>query len=210
MWKETAIKISIYGSFATGCLLLLGRPDWYPEFYQPKFMAVISFLSAWLVILPGKIFSRLPEDKKSELVNLQFAVAIAVLVNGLGALGLYFYAVDWQYDKLAHYSIPLIFTFSGSTFFSKIYGTAFPRSLAASILMVIACGFGWELLELISDTVLGTASLGYYGAYKLPDTILDVCFNILGASSGAWAAIQKYRYGRFERLEKELEKTRKG
>src|SRR3990172_6312363 len=106
------IKISIVIYLVVGVALQVLPPDNLPSFYRPGLMASLAFVSALLIVLPRLIFRSGWDEKKShKLLRFQALVALVLLLNGLGGLGLYkLYVVGFEYDKLMHFGVPRLLT----------------------------------------------------------------------------------------------------
>lgn len=170
-----------------GVILILAPQNWFPDFYKPNFMAILAFVSAFLIVLPGFIFKSKDVHKKHSLEKIQVIIAIGLLINGLGGLGLYkLYLIGFQYDKLTHFITPLIFTVGFVYFLKAWFGLTFKRALVFSVSMVIFGSFLWEFLEWLSDYIFDTELLGGGTGQIVRDTVFDLIFNALGIIVGVF------------------------
>ncbi len=182
MKREKFINFSIIVFIVIGIILLLGKKDWFPEFYNPVYMGLFAFISAFLLHSSPKIFYKLNQIDSEKL---QLTVASALLLNGIGSLGLFkLYVVGFEYDKLVHFIVPLIFTVNFAGIFNKWHGLVFGRSLIMAAVAIFLLGLFWEIFEFSSDVLFGTETFGIYGKEALRDTIQDISANVLGILAG--------------------------
>lgn len=186
------VKIAIGIFVFVGLILFLGRKEWFPDFYNPKFMAMMAFISAFLIVLPRLIFKTNNDLKKQQSLNfLQAGLIIILALNGLGALGLFqLYRVGIQYDKLVHFIGPFIFIIIVSRFGFQWYKWSLKKSIILAAILVFIGGFIWELFEFFMDYLFRTQMLGQYGEFAFKDTIWDIIFNMFGIISGIVASIK--------------------
>lgn len=185
MGYKKFINLSLALMIIAGLVLLFGKSDWFPSFYLPKFMGFISFASALLIILPKIIFRSLGEKKKEALIKFQFYIALALILNGLGSLGLFqLYRYGLPYDKMLHFIIPLMATIWLTNFICAWWDWEFKKAIVTAAILIMIGGISWEILEYLSDLLLKTKSFGIYGEYINKDTIMDVLFNAAGIITG--------------------------
>lgn len=179
------INFSLALMIIAGLALLFGKANWFPSFYQPKFMGFASFASAFLIILPKIIFRPLGEKKKESLIKLQFYTALALMLNGLGGLGFFqLYRYDLPYDKIVHFIVPLMATIGFTQFVCAWWNWQFKKVVFAVGILTMIGGIGWEIFEYLSDLLLKTKTFGIYGEYINKDTIMDIFFNVSGIITG--------------------------
>jgi len=182
MTKQKFLNIFIWAFLIAGLILILGKKDWFPDFYSPKFFGLFSFVSAFLIILPSLIFRADESVKKEALLNLRIVMAVSLLLNGLGSLGLFqLYKFGFEYDKVIHFGIALMLVIPLSSFIFYWYGLNFKKSVFMAVMIMISAGFVWELLEYFADLIFGTKTFGVYGTEVIKDTILDLVMDFAGA-----------------------------
>ncbi len=112
-------------------------------------------------------------------------IASALILNGFGSLGLFkLYTLGFEYDKLAHFIVPLIFTVNFAGILNKLRGLTFNQSLIAVSISIFLLGLLWEIFEFSSDILFGTETFGIYGKEMFRDTIQDILANALGILAG--------------------------
>ncbi len=189
MTKEKLLKFSIAGFLLAGLIFILGDASWFPDFYAPKLFGIFSFISAFFIILPKFLFRSKPDElgmKKESLINFQIAVAISLILNGFGSLGLFqLYKVGFEYDKMVHFITGLIMTIAFSRLLFYRYGFSFKKAVFLSAFLMLIAGIGWEIFEFLSDFIFGTKTFGVYGAQIKRDTALDLIFDLAGIIAGA-------------------------
>lgn len=197
MAQNKFVKFSIITFIIGGLILLFGKGEWFPEFYNPQFMGIMGLISAFLIVLPRLIFrqnqSYEVKPRKIEALDfIQNSLAIVLLLNAAGALGLFqLYKVGFEYDKLLHFIVPAVSVFALVYFSFYWYQVKFGKSLFLAIISVFLLGFVWELFELFGDRNFGTEMLGYYGEFVNKDTFWDLALNVLGIAAGAIVSIKK-------------------
>lgn len=188
MTKEKILKFSIYGFLLAGLVLILGKKSWFPDFYALKLFSIFSFISAFLIVLPKFLFRSKQDDseaRKKSLVDFQITLAISLILNGFGSLGLFqLYKVGFEYDKIIHFITGLIMSVSFARLLFYRYEFSFRKAVFLSAFLMLIAGMGWEVFEFLSDFILGTKTLGVYGAQIKKDTILDLVFDFLGIVAG--------------------------
>jgi len=186
--KNIFLAFSVLVFIFAGFILLLVEGERFPEFYNPHFMGLASFVSALLILLPALVF-KIDSDteqpqrlyKRRSLQNLQVIIAITLLLNGAGSLGLYqLYRIGFEYDKLLHFATPFVFTVFIARFIYYWYALRSIRAITLSALVVLIGGFLWEAGEILTDAVFGTQSFGIYGQYIVRDTVIDLVLNGVG------------------------------
>lgn len=175
--------------------MIFGEVEWFPDFYNPQFMGAMGLLSAILIVFPSFVFVPSLMDKKQKALNfLQNVLVVSLLLSAAGALGLFqLYKVGFEYDKFLHFMISALFIISITYFNYHWYEIGFKNSLVKAVILVVVCGFLWELFELFGDKNFGTQMLGYYGEFVSEDTFWDLIMNTLGGAVGAVIAIIKIK-----------------
>ncbi len=191
-WKKF-IKLTVVIYIAVGFFLIFGKTSWFPEFYNPRFMGGLAFVSVLLMLAPHFVFNSNGEQRQQSVFLLQKVVTVTMILNGLGGLGLYqLYRFGFEYDKLMHFVGPMLFTVSASYLLHSWYATDIKKSLGAAVIIVMLFGIGWEFFELFADLWFGTETLGQYGQGIPEDTVVDIIMNSFGTLSGAlWIMSKK-------------------
>lgn len=183
MLRRTILR-TIYVAYAVAiaALLLLPRA-WFPDFYNPGFMAGISTLAILLIVSFGWIFNPQGDEERIKIIEkTQLAAAVALFANGLGGLGAYkLYLFGLPYDKALHFMSPGIFVAGISYFLYEWYKIKLQRSVIIALIITIAFSFFWEAIEVIMDTIFKTETAGNYGADYWKDTAQDIIADLIGA-----------------------------
>jgi len=164
-----------------GLILIIGKKIWFPEFYNPIFMGLMGFVSAFLVV-SSRLFLK-PKNQQQEKVldMIQTGMVFGLVFSALGALGLFqLYKVGIQYDKILHFLNSFILTTIVIRSYEGWQGFGFEKSLSFSVMIVFSGGVVWEMYEFLGDTLIGTQMLGYYGQLATKDTIWDMIMNWSG------------------------------
>jgi len=178
-----------------GLFFFLGDPLWFPSFYHPKIMGVVSFIFIFLLSLPRLLFrgAESPERKKA-VSRLERAIAFSLLLSASGTLGLYqFYRYGFEYDKLVHFLFSFIMTFALADFVSAWYGVRPARAIFGVGVLIMVGGIIWELIEIFSQTIFGVSLVTIFDASLTRDTILDLVLDFLGIIFG-WILFRRKRY----------------
>jgi len=193
MKKFINLSIAVY--LLVGILLLVIPSETFPGFYNPSLMATLAIVSAIFMISPRIIF-RKPGGRQREhaLLKLQFIITFALIINGLGGLGLYkLYQYDIPYDKFTHLVTSFIFVIGLSYFIRVWFGKNIITSISISSILVLFGAITWEFLEALSDRVVGTNLLGGGTGGIFWDTFWDSVMNLLGISLGIFVAKRDYK-----------------
>lgn len=182
MNKFTKSVIVLY--IFAGLILLFGPKSLFPSFYKPNLMAALALVSIISIWLPSVIFRTQNEIKKRAREVLQLNIAVNLLINGAGGLGLYrLYLIGFEYDKLTHYVTPFLLVIGFYYFLRTWQDLTHKKALLFVVAGVLMAGFGWEVLEYLSDVLFDTQLLGGGSAQVARDTIFDVIANILGITT---------------------------
>lgn len=181
------VRIIVWLYVVSGVVLLAGHASWFPDFYRPAYMGVLSFVSAAVIVGVPAIFKK--TGMRDVVKELQVIIALSLVFNGLGELGLYkLYLVGFPYDKVTHFVTPVLLVFGIARFRSRYYGKDLMRSLWWAVVAVFVGGVAWEAWEWLSDVLFHTLEWGLYGEQAVQDTIWDVIMNGLGVAAGVVAA----------------------
>ncbi len=178
---QKTIKIISWIFILSGIALLTIGSDRLPDFYNPGYMAGSAFASALAIMAPAWFFKSEDPRKKKARIELQGFILLAVALNSLGALGLYkiSFAV-FAYDKFVHFMNPLILVLGLARFGMNWYERNVGAAVKWALIAVLIATIGWEAFEWLSDVLLGTQTMGFYGEAVIRDTIVDSIMNILG------------------------------
>ncbi len=179
------LKISSLLLVLMGCLLLVLPKEWFPNFYSPIFLGVIALISPILIYLPKWILTRSTPRKRKLVLEMRSVIAFSLLVNFAGELGLFqLYRYGFEYDKLAHFSVSMLFAFILSESLKEWEDFSLTKRLLITLLIVFASGILWEFFEASSDFLFKTKVWGVYGKHLVTDTYTDIFFNTLGGIAG--------------------------
>lgn len=171
---------------AIGSVLLFVPHARFPDFYHPVYMGIASLFSVFLIHLPLSRLMRRAARKPRLILEARSAVAFSVSLNMAGELGLFqLYRFGFEYDKFAHFSVCLLFTWILCKVFVEGEYLTLRKALVFAALIVFASGILWEAIEFSSDILFGTQEWGVYGQDTLSDTVKDMLFNVLGILFGA-------------------------
>lgn len=150
-------KLVIVFFVIAGLVLLLTDKAIWPTYYDLPYMGWASLVCALVIFLIPQRF--------------KFALAIILLLNASGDLGLYeLYRSGFEYDKFIHFTSPLIATLA----LAHAYG------LRRAIMIVIAGAIAWELFEFGADALIKTHLFGVFRHQIFRDTVIDFLCNIAG------------------------------
>ncbi len=75
---------------------------------------------------------------------------------------------------------PLILVLGLARFGMNWYERNVGAAVKWALITVLIATIGWEVFEWLSDVLLGTQTMGFYGEAVVRDTIVDSIMNILG------------------------------
>ena len=172
-------KLAIGFFVVSGVILLVTPHSIWPSFYDLPYMgwaALVCALAIWILPKVG------PWDP-FKVRPLQTALAVILLFNASGDLGLYeLYRYGFEYDKIIHFVSPLIATLALAPACRQ---AGEPLGIRKAIAIVISCAFAWELFEFLSDAIIKTHLFGVFRHQIFRDTVLDFGMNILGVATGS-------------------------
>jgi len=187
-------SIAIY--IVVGFILFVLPSETFPAFYNPILMGSLALVSGILIYLPGVIFRTKDHTKGKALTLMQLVVAVSLLINGAGGLGLYkLYQYGIPYDKFTHFLTPLIFVVGLFYFIKNWFAKSDKTAIITSTILVLLGGVVWEFLEAFSDRAIGTSLLGGGTGGAFWDTFWDTTMNIIGVGVGIVIIRQRLKKG---------------
>ncbi len=187
LFKTISIIILLFA----GLILVSFPVNWFPSFYDARYMGLAAINGAAAIIILPRILNALTgaaEDKdKKQAINLfQFLLTVSIMSNALGDIGLYqLYKIGFQYDKLIHFSTSLLGVFIGAIILHKLFEIRLSYAVVFAFIAVIVCSIGWEVFERISDFLFKTRIAGVYASDVSNDTKFDLLSDVIGTMSGA-------------------------
>lgn len=182
------IKFSFFTLGIAGLLLLMLPISIFPSFYDVRYMGWAALVGAGIIFLIPSLL-RVPANtpnaqKKNQAVDLlQGLLALIIMANALGDLGLYqLYKIGFEFDKVIHFIVPFIGVLILPLFFEGRFGIRPLYSVALAFLLSLPLGVGWEIFEYLADYFLETHIYGVYGADLARDTKLDLIFDAAGST----------------------------
>lgn len=160
--------------FATGAIDLAHNDE--------PFLALMCAISALVMLLPwvfGRHISFFQHLKLSHLTQIEFHMALMMIVSWAGSLGLYH--AGWGYDTFAHFTNSALMAIVIITIISACFKRARTNKgalISVSFLLLVISGALVELFEWGGDLVLGTNMYGEAGEEL--DTVKDFLANIFG------------------------------
>jgi hypothetical protein len=196
---KSFIKISIYALAIIGLALTIIPPNLLPSFLDVRYMglamlaeaALINFLPRVLMVPAAGADTTL---KNEAVESFQFLMALTFAANGLGDIGLYqLYTTGFEFDKILHFSIPIIGVFIISLLFYNRFELTRSRALIITILIVAALALGWEAFEYIMDHYFSTRLHGINGVNSAYDTQIDLILGAAGIICGSIITLLKLK-----------------
>ena len=194
------VRISLVVLILAGGALLTLPMSWFPSFYDVRYMGIASIAGAiTILIVPATLRvskTRPGAEQKNRAADLfQFALALAIIGNALGDLGLYqLYKAGFEFDKLLHFSVSALGVFLIPIIVRERFGIPVARTLPFAFLVIVASGFGWEAYEYLVDHAWGTHIFGVNGLDVNTDTTFDLAWDGIGALVGSFIALLKIKY----------------
>jgi len=182
------IKFSIVSLSLAGLILLILPLSVFPDFYDVRYMGWAALVGAAIIYFVPRFLQVSPQNphvqKKNQAVDLlQWLLAVVIMANALGDLGLYqLYKIGFEFDKVIHFIIPLTGVLILPLFFQGRFGMLPLPSIALAFFLSLPLGVGWEIFEYLADYFLGTHIYGVYGQNMLRDTKLDLLFDASGST----------------------------
>lgn len=200
------IRFTIAVFVIAGFVLLFGPSEWFPDFYHPKFMGIWALINALLIAAPVIVFKSKNPKEMHAAVGLQMGLTLALILNGLGALGFYqLFRWGVPYDKIVHFSASLILTVAFANFVWLWFGVQSKKLIVFVLFFSLLAGVGWEGLEFSFDFLFGTKTLGLNGEHIIWDSIVDIIMDVFGILLGFLIFIHKiYGKSRFRIVDDKL------
>ncbi len=185
IFMEKFIKISGAGLAVLGTILLFLPKKWSHFVYYPTYLGIIFLVSAAVIFLPPMLFRKDTPQKKKVILKMQTFLAISVLMNAAGELGLFqLYTVGFEYDKFVHLTTGLLFSIVFGEMLMVWKKLNFRQIIWPVVLMVLAGGVAWKIWESASDILFHTQESGIYGQFITSDTFGDLLWGLLGIMYG--------------------------
>ena len=173
--------------------------SWFPKFYDVRYSGWSMIIGALIIyFLPS--FLRVPADlpdaaKKNRAADLlQFLIALAIIADALGALGLYeLYQFGLPYSYTLHIVIPLISVILLTIVINSRFEIRLPYAVLIAFFAVLMAGIGWEIFENLSDHFLNTHLTGPDQSTAYNTTRLNLIQDTTGAFLGSIIATLKLR-----------------
>ena len=187
--QKKFIRFSQAVLIIAGIVLLAVHSSVLPSYYSPRFMGIMAFVYVFIIQLPLFVF-RIPADDNAGAVKekmffrgqLQAALAVGLLLGGLGSLGLWgLYNVGIPYDKFVHFSFTAIMMVSGAYVLYAFNGWSLMKSIIFVAFVVGLSGVVWEFIEFGADRWL---HVGYFGQLFDHDSMFDINTDLLGVIAG--------------------------
>ena len=182
-----------------GILMTFLPISWFPKFYDVRYSGWSMLAGALLIYFLPSIL-RVPADspnaaKKNRAADLfQFLIALAIIADALGALGLYeLYQFGIPYAYILHVCIPLISVILLSIVLNMRFEIHLPYAAVIAFILVLICGIGWEVFENLSDHFLNTHLTGPDQSTSYNTTMLNLIQDTIGALLGSVLVILKQR-----------------
>lgn len=187
---EETQRIFFYRIILWGILIVLICAAVYLYIIGDFFRANVTLVSIGAILLPGFIYRNFQWLQKrytpSFIRAVEIFVAIAIVFNSFGALGLYY--VGLEYDGVLHFYITafiafLVMCFVGVLLYRRksphfVGKSLFWGSIVAFIIPIV----GWEVFEFFGDRWWGTA-LATDPAQPTLDTWVDIIWDFVGVSA---------------------------
>lgn len=183
--------IVVYALVIAAILLIVLPKAWFPSFYDVRYTGWSELAAAAIIYFLPFLFRVSAQEPDAERKNrgvdiFQFAAAVAVFADFLGALGLYLlYQIGIPYSYILHFSTPLFATIMFSLFMEKRYSMRPVRAIIYGFLLTLLFCCLWEVLENSADHFLGTHLAGPDQTNSTNVTVLDLYLDTAGAALGA-------------------------
>ncbi len=185
---------SIYFLIVTGVALLVLPVNWFPVYYDVRYMG--GSMLGWVIgikVLPT-FFEASVIFPHAALYNqaaslFQFLLAFALMGDALGSLGFYeLYTIGIPYDKVLHFFTPLLSVIVLSFILHVRLKMKWYQAALFAFFLLVVCGVDWEFFEYLADQWFHTHLLGVFSSNIYSDTKFDLVFDLIGSASGALLA----------------------
>jgi len=173
--------------------------SWFPKFYDVRYSGW-SMIAGALIIYFLPLILRVPADtpdatKKNRAADLlQFLIALAIICDALGALGLYeLYQFGIPYSYILHLTIPFIGVILLSIILKMRFKLQLPKSVILAFVIIMICGLGWEIFENTADHFFNTHLTGPDQLTTFNTTNLNLIQDTIGALLGSIITSLKLR-----------------
>ncbi len=191
--KRFSAVTSIFLVFIGTALLIL-PPTWIVFIQDTRFTGVsiliwttVAYFLPRLLRVPASARDAASKNQATDL--LQFLLVVAVVGDALGSLGLYkIYTTHFGYDKALHFFIPFISVGILYAIARIRFTRRYTVAVGIAFGIVVACAFGWEIVEYLCDRIFNSHLQGFYRADIYADTIRDLLFGLAGSGIGVACA----------------------
>ena len=173
--------------------------SWFPSFYDVRYSGW-SMIAGALIIYFLPLILRVPSNspdaaQKNHAVDLlQFLIALAIISDALGALGLYkLYQIGIPYSYILHITITFIGVLLLSIILKMRFEIQLPKNIILAFVIIILCSIGWEIFENTSEHFWGTHLTGPDQLTSTNTTALNLIQDTIGALSGSIIVSLKLR-----------------
>jgi len=185
-----------------GILMTFLPISWFPSFYDVRYSGW-SMIGGALIIYFLPLLFRVPAnssdaEKKNKAIDLlQFLIALAIIADALGALGLYeLYRYGIPYSYILHIIMPLISVIILARVINQRFDIRLTQAALIALLIVLFWGVVWEIYENLNDHFFGTHLAGASQTSSENTTVLNLIQDTIGASCGLILTLFKTHFGR--------------
>jgi hypothetical protein len=183
-------KIIFIFLLLAGILMAFLPISWFPSFYDVRysgwsmiFGALIIYIVPGLFGAPSAIEGAAKKNYGADL--LRFLLALAIIADALGALGLY---ELYQYGFPNSYCLHIVMPFIGAILLARIinlrFGVKIIKAALISFVFIMLWALIWEIFENMSDLYLNTHLVGMGQTSSSNTTIVNLIQDTIGASCG--------------------------
>ena len=192
-------KIIFYLLLGAGILMTFLPISWFPSFYDVRYSgwsmigeALLIYFLPLLIRLPKNSIAPKKFNQATDL--LQFLIALAIIADALGALGLYeLYRYGFPYSYILHVTIPFISVMILALVINQRFNIRLSRAALIAFILVLFWGVVWEIYENLNDHFFGTHLAGASQTSTQNTTSLNLIQDLIGASLGLIIVILKHR-----------------
>jgi hypothetical protein len=158
-----------------------------------EFMVGFAILASLVAITVPSLITR--GRIKSLPLDFEYILFIMVMLQFVIGETLNFYENVNYYDKLVHFTLPMLLGYITSVLVYTMYITGNLRmtlapAMVVIVLVTLGIGAFWEIIEYAADQLLGTYLQGSLTSPPLIDTMNDLIVDTLGGIFGAVLALR--------------------